>query len=238
MMTLYISVAPERLTEVRALGRPLLHMAYSFAAPFPEGLEAAGGLMALWGALRAARAPAIIAECRRKGYRGARAGYGYTSRLEAMRLAEALGRRGLRLYLTEEAWCADCGAWCVASTAVSGGSLEGRLKEAAKRCGASRLALDLQRLRHIYPLPSPDGNGRPLGDAEFESLRSAADGPERVSGELCCKYFTVSGEDGPRFVLFDDLETLRLKLELAASLGIREGFVMYPEWDLESLCGL
>ncbi len=237
-MTLYISAAPEHIAEVRALGRPLLHMAYSFAAPFPEGLEASGGLMALWGDLRASRAPDIIAECRRRGYRGALAGYGYSSRLEAMRLAEALGRRGLRLYLTEEAWCADCGAWCVASTAVSGGSLEGRLKEAARRCGASRLALDLQRLRHIFPLPSPDGNGRQLEDAEFEGLRAAADGPERVSGELCCKYFTVSDGEGSRFVLFDDLETLKLKLELAGSLGIREGFVMYPEWDLESLRGL
>ena len=42
------------------------------------------------------------------------------------------------------------------------------------------------------------------------------------SNELCARYFTyMSKETGAHFVLFDDGETLRRKMEVARRLGIR-----------------
>ena len=49
------------------------------------------------------------------------------------------------------------------------------------------------------------------------------------SRELAANYFTYPTERGTHFVLFDDAETLRRKVRLAESYGIREAFVMYPE---------
>ena len=33
----------------------------------------------------------------------------------------------------------------------------------------------------------------------------------------------------PRFILFDDADTIRRKLRLGASMGVSAAFVMYPE---------
>jgi hypothetical protein len=238
---IYVSTAPEYLNDVRDLGRPLLLMAYSFDRPFPEIGGPAGeappklSMMAVHGDIRSGRAADIVRECRRHGLTGVVAGYGYSSVLETMRLAEALGRRNIRLYITEENYVSDCGARVLISTAISGGNLRNRLGEAAKRFGLSRLALDFERLRHVFRLPSPDGNGLALDEEEFDGLLKKADSPVVLSEELCCKYFTYSEDGETRFVLFDDIDTLKTKIELASSLGVKDGFVMYPEWDMGSL---
>ncbi len=75
---IYISAAPEDINNVKGLGRPLLHMAYSFDKQFPEH-NISGGMMAIYGDIRSARINDIIRECRLKGYTGVVAGYGYSS---------------------------------------------------------------------------------------------------------------------------------------------------------------
>jgi hypothetical protein len=231
---IYISAAPEYINDVKGLGKPLLHMAYSFDRPFPEH-SIFGGMMAVYGGIRSNRINDIIRECRLRGCTGVVAGYGYSSVLETMRLAEALGRRNIRFYIMEESFVSDAGAIAVISTAISGVTLSGRLKAAVRRYGASHIALDFERLRHIFPLPSSDGNGSLLEKEEFDRLLRDSETAVSLSSDLCCKYFTCSESGAQRFVLFDDAETLKMKISLAASLGINEGFVMYPEWDIESL---
>ena len=50
------------------------------------------------------------------------------------------------------------------------------------------------------------------------------------SHELCARYFTyMSRESGAHFVLFDDRDTLRKKLEVAQELGITSAVAALPE---------
>ena len=112
-------------------------------------------------------------------------------------------------------------------TALSGGTLEGRLTQAVDQYGAEHLALDLQRLTMDFPLPCPGGQGTPLTLPQLEAL--AAGRPTFYSDALCARYFTLTRQGQTHFVLFDDARTLRRKLELARQLGIRDALVMLPE---------
>ena len=49
------------------------------------------------------------------------------------------------------------------------------------------------------------------------------------SPELCARYFTCLRKGLPRFILFDDADTIRRKLRTGASVGAAAAFVMYPE---------
>ena len=112
-------------------------------------------------------------------------------------------------------------------TALSGGTLEGRLNQAASRYGAEHLALDLQRLAMDFPVPCPSGQGTVLTRSQLAAL--AAGRPTFYSDALCARYFTLTRQGQTHFVLFDDARTLRRKLDLARQLGIRDALVMLPE---------
>lgn len=174
---------------------------------------------------------AIVSECRRNGYRGVLADFD-TPRAQTrlpflQRLSRALIAQGMTLYCPL-ALQAD-GARLLVGTAVSGGSLEVLLETAVRRYGASRLALDLERVRMDFPLPCPSGRGTPLTQSELLSLRQQRGVCVYYSRELAANYFTCPSPGGTRFVLFDDAETLKRKCTLARALGIEEAFVMYPE---------
>ena len=50
------------------------------------------------------------------------------------------------------------------------------------------------------------------------------------SGELCARYFTyMNREGGAHFVLFDDGDTLRRKMEVARRAGIHTFLAAWPE---------
>ena len=50
------------------------------------------------------------------------------------------------------------------------------------------------------------------------------------SDELCARYFTYCvPADGAHFVLFDDGATIRKKLQVARSLGVKYALLAYPE---------
>ena len=118
-------------------------------------------------------------------------------------------------------------------TALSGGSLQGRLEETCAAYGAQRLALDLERLMMDFPLPCPSGEGIRLSR---EELAIRMQGRSVFYAEdLCARYFTYRRGGQTHFVLFDDAGTLRRKIEMGQALGIREGFVMLPE--VEDLTG-
>ena len=204
---------------------------YRFDKPFPSGRSPfPDGVMLLGGDLRSDRTGEIGAECRRRGFSAVLAGFGAAPGVEVFRFCDGILRQGLTPILTESAWRAGCGAELMISSAVTGGELRSRLDEARERC--PDLCLDLERLRHSFSFPSPDGDGRLLSGKELSSLLRR--GTEvRFSEELVCKAFTIEENGKTRFVLFDDGETLARKVRLAAEMGVGRCFLLYPEWKAE-----
>lgn len=251
-MTLYLTAAPDRLAQARAATAQLAHAAYRIgpgsqllAAPLPAALR--GGLMVV----SDRQAPAVeqpeplarqlVRVCLRRGFSGIvldleelPEGRWAEDRAALIRqLAPLLTAYGRRLYVPEIYAAASPEAVVLLCTALSGGSLQGRLEEACAAYGAQRLALDLERLMMDFPLPCPSGEGIRLSR---EELAIRMQGRSVFYAEdLCARYFTYRRGGQTHFVLFDDAGTLKRKMEMGQVLGIREGFVMLPE--VEDLTG-
>ena len=106
--------------------------------------------------------PADCRTCLRRGYAGAAADFDPPARPDqALALLEALSPLlascGRTLYVPEH--CPVAGATILLCTALSGGTLEGRLTQAVDQYGAEHLALDLQRLAMDFPPPLPRRSG-------------------------------------------------------------------------------
>ena len=239
-MPLYLAATPDRLAQARAVTPRLAHVAYRLgsgsellAAPLPSTLR--GGLMVVsdWDCPplddpdRLARQLARV--CLRRGYAGAAADFDPPARPDRLALLEALSPLltscGRTLYVPEH--CPVAGATILLCTALSGGTLEGRLTQAVDQYGAEHMALDLQRLAMDFPVPCPSGQGTALTRSQLAAL--AAGRSTFYSDALCARYFTLTGEGRTHFILFDDAQTLRRKLALARSQGIRDALVMLPE---------
>lgn len=245
-MPLYLATSPERLETARAATARLAHVAYRLgpnsrllAAPLPAALR--GGLMLLsdWDCPLveepARLAGQIVQVCHQRRYAGVVLDWDdppASDRKALLRELEPLLRGCGRRLLVPEHYAVP-GAVVLLCTAISGGTLRQRLEQAVERYGPEHLALDLQRLAMDFPLPSPSGQGRPLSLVEMEQLRRGQ--TVFYSDGLCTRYFTRSGPDGTHMVLFDDAKTLRRKLALGRSLGIRDALVMLPE--VEDLLG-
>lgn len=142
-------------------------------------------------------------------------------------LAELCRRYGRALYVAEPCGHMVPDARVVVSTALSGGTLRQRLRDACRRFGARRLALDLACVRMDFSLPAPYGTGTALTPQQLTELR----GRRTVffSPELCARYFTYEQSGMTHFVLFDDADTLHRKIALGTELGIPAGFLALPE---------
>lgn len=251
-MTLYLTAAPDRLAQARAATAQLAHAASRIgpgsqllAAPLPAALR--GGLMVV----SDRQAPAVeqpeplarqlVRVCLRRGFSGIvldleelPEGRWAEDRAALIRqLAPLLTAYGRRLYVPEIYAAASPETVVLLCTALSGGSLQGRLEEACAAYGAQRLALDLERLMMDFPLPCPSGEGIRLSREEL-SIRMQGRSVFYAE-DLSARYFTYRRGGQTHFVLFDDAGTLRRKIEMGQALGIREGFVMLPE--VEDLTG-
>lgn len=144
-------------------------------------------------------------------------------------LERALETAGRRL-LVSEVYASDVErAAVVVGTALSGGDLRGRLEACTGRWGAERLAVRVERTRMDFPIPCPTGEGRPLTQ---EQLHALARGRSIFFSEpLCARYFTCSAGGAPHFVLFDDADTIRRKLAVAAELGIGTALLDYGQTE-------
>ena len=175
----------------------------------------------------------ILRECQARGFTGAVLDFeGRLPPLEriAAALDEPFARRGWALYVPERYAAAAPHARVTIPPALSGGSLQRRLEEALERFGESRAVLALERRAEDFRLPSPTGSGQPLTDQALEELKRRLAPSIFFSGELCARYFTyMSREDGGHFVLFDDGDTLRRKVEVARRLGIRTFLIPWSE---------
>ena len=90
-----------------------------------------------------------------------------------------------------------------------------------ERYGRERVVLAVERVAQDFFLPSPSGEGRQLSQNELSEEIKKREPSIFFSHELCARYFTyMSRDSGAHFVLFDDGDTLRKKLQMARGLGI------------------
>ena len=241
-MQTYLAVTPEHLETALRYTNRVAHVAYRIdnsGALFCCELspQVKGGVMVLCDedgcAIEdpAALCKAVWRECAARGFGGVVADFehpyseGFCGFLNM--LCGVLRRNGRQLFVPESYGCEVKGAIVLICTAISGGTLRERLEEAKGKFGG-RVALDLQRVRMEFSLPCPTGEGCAItGETLCEFLRE--DVKVFFSEDLCAKYFVRICGCEPRFVLFDDAQTLRRKMRLAQGMGISTAFIMYPE---------
>ncbi len=237
-----LAAKPGEVTSAGAWGRPIAHLAYRvgggphlFRANGPVTPQ--GGLMVIddsgfsGGGEAAGFCNEVLRECAARKFTGVVCQF---LDRPAPVLMEAVGKlgelcrgRGLKFYVSEPYGAAAPSAGVMLSTALSGGSLRGRLEAAGESFGPGRLAVWIERAAEDFLLPSPSGTGAPLTVEELERRRTEQGADVFFSAELCAHYFTyMAGEKG-HFVLFDDAGSIRKKLRLAEGLGIRTAFLPY-----------
>ena len=172
----------------------------------------------------------ILRECLRRNYDGVVLDW-YHSSTDRGALTAQMGQLCAqyerRLFVPERYASHAPHATVLLNTAVSGGTLKSCLDEGIRRFGASRLALDLERMRLDFTLPRTMNVRRPLTAEELRRLREGKS--VYFSDDLCARYFTYRSGSENHYVLFDDAQTLRRKADMAENRGIREGFFMLPE---------
>ncbi len=244
MDTFIITLTPRQLPALRGWQATPAHLAYRMG-PGPHLFRAEGtaplrgGLMVVDDRDFDPLGPTgplcqeIIRECQARGFSGAVLDFeGRLPPLEqiAAALDEPFARRGWSLLVPERYGHAAPHARVMIPSALSGGSLQRRLEEALEHFGESRVVLALEKRAEDFYLPSPTGSGQPLTDQELEELKGRLSPSIFFSGELCARYFTyMSRENGAHFVLFDDGDTLRHKVEVAQKLGIRTFLAPWAE---------
>ena len=241
-MRIYLAVTPDKLETALSFTDRIAHVAYRVGADghlerreLPSRVH--GGIMVLSddGCGEISDADRLIGEvwreCAARCFGSVMADFERPcapDRAEFLRkLCDILIRNGRELFVPESYGCEVERAGVLICTAVSGGTLCQHLEEAKARFG-NRIALDLQRLRMDFSLPCPGGEGCAL---DRDTLCAFLEEKPAVffSEDLCAKYFTRPCGCELRFVLYDDVETLRKKLRLAGSMGIAAAFLMYPE---------
>lgn len=106
-------------------------------------------------------------------------------------------------------------AGILVSSALSGGTLKERFKEASLET-PGRCWLKLEPVRMRFSLPCPTGCGTALTQ---ESLDKKLEGKRTFfSEELCCRY-AYDLENGAAMILYDTRTTLAEKTKMAKELG-------------------
>ena len=232
--TLYILAAPGLAPR---FSRPNIYPAWLSYRVTPaltllriQGPEAfRGGIMVITGYPEDPRGDpsplcrVILAECARRNFQGLLLDIDRPSPIYEQltrQLAHGLTRRGVRLFLPEHLAPHAPGCRVLIPSALSGGSLELRLREAAAQYGADRVVLAVERTAEDFTLPAPDGCGQPLGPDEPEALMRTHHTRSHFSTPLCARYFTYQNGNSLHLVLYDNKETLLKKIACARSCGI------------------
>ena len=176
----------------------------------------------------------ILRECAARGFAGVLCDFEATPLPPLVRALQALtgplAKRGWPLYVPEAYGEQVTGARVLISSALSGGSLVQRLRDAQEQYGRDRVVLAVERVAEDFYLPAPQGQGRPLTREALNALLEERKPSVFFSGELCAHYFTyMSRDSGAHFVLFDDAGSIRKKLLTARSLGVSQAVLSYPQ---------
>lgn len=242
--TILLLTQPQELSQAQRWDAVIAHHRYRIGPKFcllrnNSGPLPRGGLMVLsdYGydahPFHPGFCQQMIQECVNCGFTGAI--LDFESRLPALGqcvayLDAAFYPRRYTLYINEYYAPAAPGANILISSAISGGTLTSRLKQAVERYGTHRVVLALERSMEDFTLPAPSGCGYPLSQAQLEYTLHKSGSPVFFSRELCARYFTYLDQTQQvHFVLFDDPDTLAHKLETAHTCGIHTVLLPWGE---------
>ena len=175
----------------------------------------------------------MMAECRRRGYRGIVCDFEGPPAGCLPRMVELLSRgcagQGWALYVPEPyARHADTGRILIPSCLTSG-TLERRLRTALEHYPPDRLALAVEWVREDFLLPA-SGRGIPLTQAALEEQLRRLEPAVFFDRGLCAHYYTYMAPGGQaHFVLFDTPRSIREKLAVARRLGLAAALLPGPE---------
>lgn len=239
---LILAAATGQMTAASGWGLPLAHLTYRVGAG-PHLFRAngpvtpRGGLMVMDDTRLEGNGEAapfcneVLRECAARKFTGVVCRFQGKARpllgKIANQLAERCSERGLSCFVSETYGAAAPKAKVLIPTALSGGSLQGRLEEAQGRFGNNRVAIWVDRSAEDFLLPSPGGAGAPLTIEELNRRRAEQSTSVFFSDELCAHYFTYMAGEKAHFVLFDDAGSIRKKLHIAQQLGITPAFLPY-----------
>ena len=221
------------------------HMAYSVGRGFRlyrarEMANASGGFMVLeigrfqGGGPSASIVDNVVSECERREFKGVvldadgRSKTAVTMSL-AHSLAAALQKKELLLFVPEDFYTAGENMIIRLSTALSGGTLIRHLSDCTEKYGAKNVAVEIERVRMDFNIPSLSGVGKELSPAGLEKLTAKRSGKLFYSPELATNYFMHRENGQPGFVLFDDADSIKKKLSVVRNADIRFAFVYYPQ---------
>lgn len=182
----------------------------------------------------------ILGQCERHGYGGICCLFPFGG-LNLLRnvvksLELACKERFLSFYVSEDYGKDVERGKILVSTALSGGTLEGRFRGLMERFGASRIVMDIECMGEDFLLPAPKGCGDKLEYEEITQLMHRENASVFFSKELCARYFTYQNrENSLRFVLFDDQGTVREKIACARKWHLGGVAVTWGEvssWNL------
>lgn len=239
-----VTVPPQQLGTLRGRRATAAHLAYRLGQG-PRLYRAAGlparpgGLMVIGQGDYNYPGPVepfcceVLRECSARGFRGVLldldARLPFLEQL-ANRLDQVLTGHGLSFLVPESYGDHAPGAGVLIPSALSGGTLQGRLLEAGEHFGRDRVVLALERTAEDFFLPSPSGCGDPLSQEDLDGLLHRLRPSVFFSGGLCARYFTYLDEQGgPHFVLFDDGDTMHRKLEVGRRAGVSTFVLPYTE---------
>lgn len=232
--TLILLTPPQQLVQAAQWQGVIAHHCYRIGSGFRLLRSGApslkGGLMVISdtqtgvGPFRPSFCHEVLQECTVRGFSGIL--LDFDCRLPTLcQCAAGLNTlctaRHHTLYVPEYYANAAPNALVLISSAISGGSLAVRLSQASARFDPERVVLALQRVREDFSLPAPSGSGVSLSQSQLEQILSVIHPNIFFSSELCARYFTyLDHEQGAHFVLFDDLDTLLHKIQIAHRCGI------------------
>ena len=178
---------------------------------------------------------ALLAECRRRGYRGIIADLPAPSACALIPALTGLCQQGYAVFLPPDAAATLPESRVILPGLLSGGRFESMLDSYAETWGKDRLCLDLQRCRHRFSMPCTDPRGQPLSRAELLALCNACRPNVFFSSALCTQYFTLHHPDtGWQLILFDDVSSASQRIQRAACWGVPTCFLLYAEWGKDA----
>jgi hypothetical protein len=172
----------------------------------------------------------IVRECFYCGYKGVVLGIGGHPTLSQINfcrdLSSALSKYDIDLYLPERFAAIIDSAKVLVPAQNTKGSFEAYLSSLLQKYGAARIALELERVYTDFALPVKSGVGAMLSQNSFDAL--SKNSSTFFSDTLCANYISYIKDRRAHLVIWDDADSLSLKLTAAGRLGIGTAFLYYP----------
>ena len=242
-LQIYMTTAPEEYRKAAGAGFRTAHLAYRIGEDNHlhrhTARQTQGGLLALSDMdpppIRdsAQLSREILRECINHAFEGVYADFGSNTAPDRIALLEELApllhRNSKKLFVSAAYGRHVPTAYVLINTAISGGTLSTMLGDACRTFGKQRVVLDIERVRIDFLLPSPRGEGTALEQSAMDALLAEHASNVFFSHELCAKYFTYQKDGQAHFVLFDDADTIRCKLNLGKNMDLRYAFLLCSE---------